>query len=56
MHGPDYDALAEAVADSGVRTVVGNLRRGRHVLDDVRLARSGLGSTSRTTTTRSISP
>jgi len=38
MLGPDYDALAEAVADSGVRTVVGNLVADDTYFDDVRLA------------------
>ncbi|HEY3716681.1 MAG TPA: D-alanyl-D-alanine carboxypeptidase/D-alanyl-D-alanine-endopeptidase [Jatrophihabitantaceae bacterium] len=38
MLGPDYDALAKAVADSGVRTVVGNLVADDTYFDDVRLA------------------
>jgi D-alanyl-D-alanine carboxypeptidase/D-alanyl-D-alanine-endopeptidase (penicillin-binding protein 4) len=38
MLGPDYDALAKQVADSGVRTVVGNLVADDTYFDDVRLA------------------
>lgn len=38
MLGPDYDALAKQVADSGVRTVVGNLVADDTFYDDVRLA------------------
>jgi serine-type D-Ala-D-Ala carboxypeptidase/endopeptidase (penicillin-binding protein 4) len=38
MLGPDYDALAEQVADSGVHTVVGNLVADDTRFDDTRLA------------------
>ncbi|HZE48289.1 MAG TPA: D-alanyl-D-alanine carboxypeptidase/D-alanyl-D-alanine-endopeptidase, partial [Jatrophihabitantaceae bacterium] len=38
MLGPDYDALAKAVADSGVRTVAGNLVADDTYFDEVRLA------------------